>query len=121
MKILLTMLASLMLASTAGAYNTYDVRDHSCTELKSILQAEGAIQLVYQSFFGGTGFHFADRDDCGRCYRAISANVKSNTGWCHVGVKCQKDTKITKKKSKDKDEKKLARYCKKVWKKGLLQ
>ena len=120
MKFIIALSIALMGVSTAQAYNTYDVRDYSCSELKQTLNNEGVIELIYQSFFGGTGLHFADRDDCGQCYRPISANVKSNTGWCHVGYKCQKNTKITDKKNKNHKEKKLAKYCKEVWKKGLL-
>ena len=120
MKLFFIITATLMTFSSASAYNTYDVRDYSCGELQQILNEEAAIELVYQSFFGGTGLHFADKKDCGECYKPIPANVKSNTGWCHVGYKCRKDTTITKKKNKDHKEKKLAKYCKKVWKSGFL-
>lgn len=86
MKVIFFFLISL---STFGI-SQYESKYHTCNELNRFLNDDGSIRIRYQLFFKTTRTHYASRDNCSACFKAVPATLKASDKFCRVGYVCSK-------------------------------
>ncbi len=101
MKSFFSIIVVLFTASIAQAeINTYNAKNHTCSELNSALNQEEVIRVKYRNIFGGVGVHFDGKGHCPDGYFTVTARLRASDGWCRLGYKC----KLPPKEGKGQDE-----------------
>lgn len=77
------------------AVNTYNVKDYTCSELKTFLREEGVVRLRYR-LFGSTALHYQNRSEACRGRSSWDYEPRGNSiysgdrKFCFMGYRCYK-------------------------------
>lgn len=89
-------MALVLASSSAFAINTYRSTQYPCAELKTIVQSQGAVKLVYPPF-GASSVVYSDPNQCAGSSGTSSWEpsplyvAASDTWFCQVGYICEEE------------------------------
>jgi len=82
-------IAALLTSTQLFAYSTYVAKEHTCSQLKNAISAEGKILIKGPWIF--SRFLYSDASACGSFEKPITTNWKVKNGRCNLRWACERD------------------------------